>query len=64
MRAGTELASTAVLRRRAVEAEHGGSPLKAAISPDKAAALIPDGASVLVGGFMGVGSPHRLIDAL
>ena len=38
--------------------------MKAAISPDKAAALIPDGASVLIGGFMGVGSPHRLIDAL
>jgi acetate CoA/acetoacetate CoA-transferase alpha subunit len=38
--------------------------LKAAITPDKAAALIPDGASVLIGGFMGVGSPHRLIDAL
>lgn len=38
--------------------------MKAAIKPDQAAALVPDGASVLVGGFMGVGSPHRLIDAL
>lgn len=38
--------------------------MKTAISPDKAAALIPDGASLLIGGFMGVGSPHRLIDAL
>ncbi|KIZ35795.1 MULTISPECIES: 3-oxoacid CoA-transferase subunit A [Rhodopseudomonas] len=28
------------------------------------AALIPDGASVMIGGFMGVGSPLRLIDAL
>lgn len=28
------------------------------------AALIPDGASLMVGGFMGVGSPHRLIDGL
>ena len=27
-------------------------------------ALIPDGASPLIGGFMGVGSPERLIDAL
>ncbi len=35
-----------------------------ATSVAQAAALIPDGASVLVGGFMGVGSPHRLIDEL
>ncbi len=38
--------------------------MKAAITADKAAALIPDGARLLIGGFMGVGSPHRLIDAL
>ncbi|MEL6335061.1 MAG: 3-oxoacid CoA-transferase subunit A [Pseudomonadota bacterium] len=38
--------------------------MKAAIKVEAAAALIPDGATVLVGGFMGVGSPHRLIDAL
>ncbi len=38
--------------------------MKTAISPDAAAALIPDGAICLIGGFMGVGSPHRLIDAL
>jgi acetate CoA/acetoacetate CoA-transferase alpha subunit len=38
--------------------------MKAAITAEKAAALIPDGASLLIGGFMGVGSPHRLIDAL
>lgn len=29
-----------------------------------AAALVPDGATVMVGGFMGVGAPLRLIDAL
>lgn len=29
-----------------------------------AADLIPDGATLLIGGFMAVGSPHRLIDAL
>ena len=29
-----------------------------------AVALIPDGASLMIGGFMGVGSPHRLIDEL
>jgi acetate CoA/acetoacetate CoA-transferase alpha subunit len=27
----------------------------------EAAAMIPDGASILIGGFMGVGSPHRII---
>ncbi|MBC7905197.1 MAG: 3-oxoacid CoA-transferase subunit A [Rhodospirillaceae bacterium] len=29
-----------------------------------AAERIPDGATLLIGGFMGVGSPHRLIDEL
>jgi acetate CoA/acetoacetate CoA-transferase alpha subunit len=38
--------------------------MKTAISPEEAADLIPDGAICLIGGFMGVGSPHRLIDAL
>ncbi|MEO1276007.1 MAG: 3-oxoacid CoA-transferase subunit A [Pseudomonadota bacterium] len=38
--------------------------MKSAIKVEAAAALIPDGATVLIGGFMGVGSPHRLIDAL
>ena len=34
------------------------------IQPGSAAALIPDGATLLVGGFMGAGTPCRLIDAL
>ena len=34
------------------------------ISAEKAAAMIPDGASVMFGGFLGVGSPERVIDAL
>jgi acetate CoA/acetoacetate CoA-transferase alpha subunit len=38
--------------------------MKTAIRADAAAAMIPDGATVLVGGFMAVGTPHRLIDAL
>jgi acetate CoA/acetoacetate CoA-transferase alpha subunit len=38
--------------------------MKQAIKAEAAAAMIPDGASVLIGGFMGVGTPHRLIDAL
>jgi acetate CoA/acetoacetate CoA-transferase alpha subunit len=38
--------------------------MKAAIRADAAAAMIPDGATVLIGGFMAVGTPSRLIDAL
>lgn len=38
--------------------------MKGALSPQAAAALIPDGASLMIGGFMAVGSPERLIDAL
>ena len=34
------------------------------IAVELAVALVPDGASVMVGGFMGGGSPHRLIDEL
>ncbi|MBS0452773.1 MAG: 3-oxoacid CoA-transferase subunit A [Proteobacteria bacterium] len=33
-------------------------------SAEEAVALIPDGASLMVGGFMGVGSPERVIDEL
>lgn len=35
--------------------------MKSAIRPEAAAELIPNGATLLVGGFMGVGSPHWLI---
>lgn len=38
--------------------------MKRAIKCDVAAAMIPDGATVLIGGFMGVGTPERLVDAL
>jgi acetate CoA/acetoacetate CoA-transferase alpha subunit len=38
--------------------------MKTAIPVEEAARRVPDGASLMVGGFMGVGSPHRLIDAL
>jgi acetate CoA/acetoacetate CoA-transferase alpha subunit len=34
------------------------------ISVENAVALIPDGASLMIGGFMGVGSPERVIDEL
>jgi len=38
--------------------------MKGAMKAEAAARQIPDGASLLIGGFMGVGSPERLIDAL
>jgi acetate CoA/acetoacetate CoA-transferase alpha subunit len=38
--------------------------MRRAISAATAAALVPDGASVMFGGFMGVGTPERLMDAL
>lgn len=38
--------------------------MKGALKPEAAAQLIPDGSSLLIGGFMAVGSPERLIDAM
>lgn len=40
------------------------STRRKALTPDQAAALVPDGATVMIGGFLGVGSPRRVIDAL
>jgi len=34
------------------------------VSLDQAVTMIPDGASVMVGGFMGVGTPERMIDEI
>jgi len=34
------------------------------VSVEEAVAKIPDGASVLIGGFMGVGAPERLLDEM
>ena len=31
---------------------------------EEAVAIIPDGASLMIGGFMGVGTPERLVDEL
>jgi acetate CoA/acetoacetate CoA-transferase alpha subunit len=43
----------------------GAAPVKRkAIDVGEAADKIPDGATVMIGGFMGVGSPMRLIDEL
>jgi acetate CoA/acetoacetate CoA-transferase alpha subunit len=38
--------------------------MKQAISAAKAADMIPDGSSLMIGGFMGVGGPNRIIDAI
>lgn len=38
--------------------------MKGALTPEAAAERIPDGARVMIGGFVAVGSPLRLIDAL
>ena len=35
-----------------------------AISVEEAVAMIPNGATIMVGGFMGVGAPERLLDEL
>jgi acetate CoA/acetoacetate CoA-transferase alpha subunit len=35
-----------------------------AVSIEEAVAMIPNGASIMVGGFMGVGTPERLLDEL
>jgi acetate CoA/acetoacetate CoA-transferase alpha subunit len=35
-----------------------------ALSAEEAVAMIPNGATVMVGGFMGVGTPERLLDEL
>src|SRR5690242_16132600 len=34
------------------------------VSAEEAIAMIPDGATIMVGGFMGVGTPQRLLDEL
>ena len=38
--------------------------MRTSLSPAAGAALVPDGATAMIGGFMGVGSPHRIIAAL
>jgi acetate CoA/acetoacetate CoA-transferase alpha subunit len=40
------------------------SPIMKAVSVEEAIAMIPAGASIMVGGFMGVGTPQRLVDEM
>src|SRR4051812_10285231 len=39
-------------------------PIMKAVSAEEAVAMIPNGATVMVGGFMGVGAPERLLDEM
>src|SRR6201987_368852 len=39
-----------------------GVSIMRAVSIEEAVAMIPAGASIMVGGFMGVGTPERLLD--
>jgi acetate CoA/acetoacetate CoA-transferase alpha subunit len=39
-------------------------PAMKAVSAEEAVAMIPNGATVMIGGFMGVGTPERLLDEL
>jgi acetate CoA/acetoacetate CoA-transferase alpha subunit len=41
-----------------------GSVMRKMITLEGAVELIPDGASLMIGGFLGIGSPHRLIGEL
>lgn len=59
-----DLQDDALYREGSQRAATMRNAMKNAIQPLEAAEMIPDGAVLLVGGFMGVGSPHRLIDAL
>jgi acetate CoA/acetoacetate CoA-transferase alpha subunit len=53
-----------VIKRRVDSAnEEAGSTMKT-ISVEEAAAMIPDGARLMIGGFMGVGTPERVINEL
>jgi acetate CoA/acetoacetate CoA-transferase alpha subunit len=38
--------------------------MKGALKPEAAAAMIPEGASLMIGGFMAVGTPERMLDAI
>ena len=46
------------------DAEKKEDAMQKGISCTKAVEMIPDGASVMIGGFMGAGAPHRIIDEL
>lgn len=47
-----------------MNAANSVSGFRASVTARQAAELVPDGARVMIGGFMGVGTPARVIDAL
>jgi acetate CoA/acetoacetate CoA-transferase alpha subunit len=46
------------------QAEAASEPAMKAVPVEEAIAMIPNGATIMVGGFMGVGTPERLLDEL
>ena len=42
----------------------GGAAVRRAIKVAEVVAIVPDGATVMIGGFLAVGTPERLVDAL
>jgi acetate CoA/acetoacetate CoA-transferase alpha subunit len=56
-------ASALQLQSRAFE-RRSTEPAMRALSAEEAIAMIPNGATIMVGGFMGVGTPERLLDEL
>jgi acetate CoA/acetoacetate CoA-transferase alpha subunit len=55
-------ALTALINIIAVDRQLTGVLIMRAVSVEEAVAMIPPGASIMVGGFMGVGTPERLLD--
>lgn len=44
--------------------QEGKNKTKQTVTAEAAVSRIPDGANLMIGGFMGVGTPERLIDEL
>jgi acetate CoA/acetoacetate CoA-transferase alpha subunit len=60
-----DVARTPPSRRNAARHRLGaGVSIMRAVSVEEAIAMIPGGASIMVGGFMGVGTPQRLVDEM
>ncbi|MGA8056126.1 MAG: 3-oxoacid CoA-transferase subunit A [Burkholderiales bacterium] len=62
--AALRCASTVAGWRNNQELRNRNSTTMQTLTLEKAVALIPDGASLMIGGFMGVGTPERVVDEL